>query len=99
MAVVTDAIEGTIGSGPRALWFHYDIAGDVLYLRLAAERSSPSTGEETPEGLILLRRESDDRPIGLTVVNWWKRFGRGQTPDSLRELERSIEPWAQRLAA
>lgn len=99
MAAVTDAIEGMIGAGAAALWFHYDITADVLYLRLASERTSETTGEETPQGVILLRRDADNKPVGLTVVDWWKRFGRGSLPDSLRELERSIEPWAARIAA
>lgn len=97
--VMTDAIEGTIGTGPGALWFHYDIASDVLYLRLAAERATETLAEESPQGFLVLRRSSDDRAVGLTVVNWWKRFGSGTRPDSLKELERSIEPWASRVAA
>jgi len=32
-------------------------------------------------------------------VSWWKRFGSGPLPDSIRELERHIEPWASKLAA
>jgi len=36
--------------------------------------------------------------IGITVVSWWKRFGKGSFPDSLREVKASIEPWAQRAA-
>lgn len=96
---VTDAIEGTIGSGPRALWFHYDITSDVLYLRLAADRTAETLAEETDQGFLLLRRAADDMPVGLTVINWWKRFGTGTVPDSLKELGRSIEPWATRIAA
>ena len=94
--VVTDTIEGVID---HALWFHYDIAQDVLYLRLASQRDTPTVAEETDEGVLLLRREDDGKTVGLTVVNWWKRFGQGDLPDSLRELEGCIEPWAKRLAA
>ena len=56
-------------------------------------------GEETNDGLILLPDEQSNHPIGLTVINWWKRFGQGTFPDSLSEIERQIEPWAQKLAA
>ena len=48
---------------------------------------------------MLLRREDDDRPVGLTVVNWWKRFGKGALPDSLEEIARLIEPLAMKVAA
>lgn len=97
--VSTDAIEGTIGAGDSALWFHYDISADVLYLRLASERATQTVAEESPEGFLLLRRQSDDTPVGLTVLNWWSRFGAGERLDSLRQLEQAIEPWASRLAA
>lgn len=96
MAVRTDVIEGVIND---AVWFHYDLADDVLYLRLASERETPSLGEETSDGTIVLRCEDDNRPIGLTIVNWWKRFGHGKLPDSLRQLEGKIEPFTHRLAA
>ena len=96
MAVRTDVIEGVIND---AVWFHYDLADDVLYLRLAAHRETPTLGEETPDGYILLRRERDDLAIGLTIVSWWKRFGQGQLPDSLRQLANKIEPFTHRLAA
>ena len=74
------------------------MANDVLYLRLLSARNTPTVAEETDDGL-LLRCESDDRIVGLTVVNWWKRFGDGRRTDSIRALERSIEPWAARFAA
>ncbi len=94
--VVTDTIEGTIDD---ALWFHYDVANDVLYLRLASAREAPTVAEETHEGLLLLRHEETNDPVGLTVVNWWKRFGQGDLPDSIKQLEHHIEPWAKRIAA
>ncbi|MFH0980812.1 MAG: hypothetical protein V2A79_04665 [Planctomycetota bacterium] len=94
--VVTDTLEGTIND---VLWYHYDITNDVLYLRQATERETSTFAEETPEGFLRVSRESDGRPVGLTVVNWWKRFGQGALPDSIRQLERCIEPWAQKVAA
>ena len=97
--VNTDAVEGTIGEGAASLWFHYDVTSDVLYLRLAAERDTETLAEESDEGFVVLRRSSDDKPVGLTVVSWWKRFGSGARPDSFSQLERAIEPWADRVAA
>jgi hypothetical protein len=94
--VKVDAVEGT---ADNALWYHYDLANDVLYLHLVAERDTPTYAEEDAEGVLLHRRESDDVIVGMTVVNWWKLFGRGNLPDSLRELERVIEPWAKKVAA
>jgi len=94
--VVTDCLEG-VANG--VLWFHYDMSNDVLYLRLLAHREAETVSEETPDGLLLLRRSDTDDPVGLTVVNWWKRFGKGTLPDSISELQRHIEPWAERVAA
>ena len=94
--VTTDTLEGLINN---LYWFHYDAPNDVLYLRLRAHRETPALGEETDDGFILLRDESTDQPVGLTVVNWWKRFGQGAFPDSLSEIQRHIEPWAEKIAA
>jgi len=94
--VTVDAIDGTVDD---VLWYHYDIANDVLYLRLVAHRDTPTVSEETDEGLMLLRTEDDGQVVGMTVVNWWKRFGTGEFPDSIRRIEEAIEPWARRLAA
>jgi hypothetical protein len=94
--VAIDTIEGIINS---ALWFHYSVSDDVLYLRQSAERHTDALGEETDDGFILLRSEKTDQPIGLTVVNWWKRFGKGDLPDSFLAFEKYIEPWANKVAA
>ncbi len=94
--VRTDMIEGTID---QALWFHYDMASDVLYLRLAEGRDRPAVGEENDEGIIVLTDEQTNQCIGLTIVNWWKRYGQDELPDSIQMLERFIEPWASRLVA
>ncbi len=96
MAVKTDTIEGVIND---RVWFHYDLNADVLYLRQADARLDNAIGEETPDGLLLLRRESDDRPIGLTIINWWERFGSGELPDSLHQIEVHMQPFAGRFAA
>lgn len=94
MAIVTDTLEGVING---VMWFHYDMADDVLYLRLASQRDVNTVAEETPNGILLLRREQDDQPVGVTIVKWWKRFGEGAIPDSLAALQRRIEPWAAKL--
>jgi len=94
--VAIDTIEGIING---SLWFHYAVNDDVLYLRLVNARDLPTLGEETDDGFILLRTEDTDEPVGLTVVNWWKRFGRGELPDSLRAIEEYIKPWGNKIAA
>jgi len=94
--VTTDTLEGFIN---EVLSYHYDVESDVLYLRVSAHRDTPTLGEETDDGLIELRDEENGQLVGLTVVHWWKRFGTGPLPDSLREIERQLEPWAARLAA
>ncbi len=94
--VVTDTLEGTIN---RTLWYHYALGEDVLYLRLLDQRSAETVGEETSEGLLLLRRVDNDEPVGLTIVHCWKRFGSSAEPDSIRELERCIAACAQAFSA
>jgi hypothetical protein len=94
--VKVDTIEGIVDD---VLWCHYDITDDVLYLRLTEHRQAPAYSEETDDGLLMVRRQDNDQVVGMTVVNWWRRFGSGPLPDSIQELERAIEPWAQKLAA
>lgn len=96
MVVTPETLEGVIDD---RLWFHYDVLGDVLYLRLVTQRATPALGEETDDELILLRAEADDRPVGLTVVGWWRRFAEGSLPDSICRLASTIEPWSHRFAA
>jgi hypothetical protein len=94
--VITDTIEGIVDG---MLWFHYDLTGDVLYIKIASRREAHVIGEETPDGFILLRDAQTDESVGMTVVNWWKRFGVGALPDSIAEIQRQIEPLARRFAA
>lgn len=94
--VTVDSIEGTVGS---TLWFHYDIGNDVLYLRRTEYRDAVVVGEETPDGLFLMKTIDGGNPAGLEIVNWWKRFGTGELPDSMHGLADKIEPWARRMAA
>jgi len=94
--VQTDAIEGIIDDTLR---FHYDMFADVLYLRLLIAEGTPTLGDLTDDGDILLRDETTNRPVGLTIVSWWKRFGHGALPDSISEIQKLIEPVAKRVAA
>jgi len=89
--VKTDAIEGVVDELYR---FHYDLFADVLYIRLLSGEGLQTMGELNDEGDILLREESSDRAVGLTVISWWRRFGHGSLPDSIREISRQIEPLA-----
>jgi hypothetical protein len=94
--VKVDTIEGVVDD---RLWCHYDITNDVLYVRDIRYRDVPCYSEETDEGFLLVRRQDSDEVAGMTIVNWWKRFGTGELPDSIRELGKAIEPWVRRLAA
>jgi hypothetical protein len=91
-----DTLEGVLN---QALWYHYDVGNDVLYLRLVSKRMADSYGEETDDGFILLKEVQTDALVGMTIVSWWKRFGHGNLPDSISEIQRQIEPFARRLAA
>jgi len=89
-----DTIEGTVND---LVWYHYDLGNDVLYLYLAARRDEEAFGEETPDGFILLRAE-DGAIIGMTVVNYWRRFGAGAVQETpLRSLQAAIAAQAQSL--
>ncbi|HMB96659.1 MAG TPA: DUF2283 domain-containing protein [Tepidisphaeraceae bacterium] len=94
--VKTDAIEGIVNDQFR---FHYDMFADVLYIRLLSAEETPSIGDLTDEGDILLRDEKTDKPIGITIISWWKRYGQGKLPDSISEIQKQIEPLAKKVAA
>lgn len=95
--VVTDTLEGVVHG---ALWFHFDLTNDVLYLRVADRREEPTIAEETPDGLLTLRSQQDNAIIGLTVVDFWQRFGTGAAPTTaVADVERQIAELARRLAA
>jgi hypothetical protein len=94
--VTLDTLAGFIA--PR-VHFHYDAFADVLYLRLAAELRTATYGDVTDGGDVLLRDERDGRPVGLTLISWWRRFGDGPLPDSLREFSARVQPFATQIAA
>ena len=93
---VLETLEGVLEG---KFWFHYDVRNDVLYVRLDSRRRARALGEETDDGLILLRDSKTDEPIGLTIVNWWKRFGKGALPDSIAQIQKRIAPLSRRIAA
>lgn len=92
MSGVVETIEEVI----EDVWYRYDIADDVLCLRHASERDTASLAEETPDGFLVLRSERDERVIGLTIPNWWNRFGASELPGSMQKIQRRIEPWARK---
>lgn len=94
--VKTDTIEGIVN---EAIRFHYDLFTDTLYLRLLDAHETPTVGDLTDDGDIVLRDEATQRPVGLTVISWWKRFGHGDLPDSIAAIQRQIEPLAEKVAA
>jgi len=98
MAVTTvDIVEGPVG---EPLHCHYDITGDVLYLRLASAMGKDSYSEETDDGFILVRDMETDQPVGMTVISYWKRFGdqRALGDVSLSELDASVAGSAEKIA-
>lgn len=72
--LTTNTIEGTVGN---AVWFHFDLDNDVLYLRLNSLLDEEVFGEETPDGFLLLRT-NEGAIAGMTIVNYWQRFGQGE---------------------
>ena len=94
--VITDTVEGTIND---TVHFHYDIFADVLYLRLLGEEEAETYADVTDQSDFLLRDQTTDRPVGLTVIGWWKRFGQGAVPDTFSGLATHVEPWAAKVAA
>lgn len=94
--VTIETVEGLINA---VVSYHYDVFADVLYLRLRTEMQTPALGDENDDGDIELRAEADNRLIGITIVSWWKRFGHGELPDSISEIQKHIEPLAGRVAA
>ncbi|MGD0542204.1 MAG: hypothetical protein ABSB33_11860 [Tepidisphaeraceae bacterium] len=94
--VKTDALEGIVDNLFR---FHYDIFADVLYIRLLSAEGIATYAELTDGGDMLLRDEKTNKPVGLTVLSWWKRHGRGALPDSIAEIQKLIEPLAKKVAA
>ena len=94
--VMAGTLEGVVDA---CVSFHYDLSADVLYLRLIDQADTQAVGEDTPDDLVLFRREETDEVVGLDVISWWKRFGDETPRDSLREITRRIEPMAERLLA
>jgi hypothetical protein len=90
-------VEGTVN---ETLHFHYDISGDVLYIRLLSTMGEDSYSEETPDGYILVRDMATDQPVGMTVVGYWKRFGdpRPLGEISLSDLDARVAHSAEEIA-
>lgn len=63
-----DAVEETLGPN-KALWYHYDIRNDVLYVRLASAREVACFADEQSNGTPLVRRQDTDKTVGVTIVN------------------------------
>lgn len=94
--VTTDTLDGIIDGVTH---FHYDVTADVLYLRLLEAEGRPTVGDLNDDGDIVLLDESTEATVGLTIINWWKRFGTGDLPDSIEQIQGHIEPLAAKVAA
>jgi hypothetical protein len=91
-AIEIDTLQGTLDD---AVWFHLDLSNDVLYFRLQETRQEPVFGEETPEGITLLRTE-EGHVAGMTIVHYWRRFGSGDLSSaSIHAIKERVAAWAQ----
>lgn len=94
--ITIDAVEGVVENN---LWYHFDVSNDILYLQLLPKRDQEMFGEETSEGLILLRT-ADDQIAGMTIISWWKRFGKGKIGNvTLHSLQTQVANMAHKIAA
>jgi len=90
-AIVIDTLQGTLG---ESIWYHLDLSNDVLYLRQESSRNEPVFGEETSEGFTLLRTDNGDF-AGMTVVNYWRRFGYCEVcTASIHTVKERVAAWA-----
>ena len=96
MAVASvETVEWTLDGGIRC---HYDVPRDVLYLRLISRWGKESYSEDTDDGLTLVHDAETDEVIGLTVVSFWKRFGRDAVHEvPLAEIGAAIQKMAALL--
>ena len=96
MAVATmETIEGLFHGGVHC---HYDVPRDVLYLRLNDKRDIESYSEDSDDGLTYVRDWNTNEIVGLTVISFWERFGKGELRRArLEEVEAAIEKMARRL--
>jgi hypothetical protein len=96
-----DTIEG-IWQG--RLSYHYDRFADVLYVAHVDDVAEEAYGEEDEQGFHVMRSLADNRLVGLTVLSFWRRYGRGEmaglsAADLERTLESTVGALAPRLAA
>jgi hypothetical protein len=89
-AIDIDTLQGTLGD---SVWFHLDLSNDVLYLRNKAMRNHSVFGEETLEGFTLLHTDSGE-VAGMTVVNYWNRFGSGElSTATIQTVKEQVSVW------
>ncbi len=97
------AVETVEGVWHGALFYHYDVRNDVLYLRLNSRRDDVVYGEEDANGDHVLRALTDDQVVGMTVVGYWRQYGTAglplAQPDWQDTVERSVAGLGERLMA
>ncbi|MBI2301946.1 MAG: hypothetical protein HYU66_23840 [Armatimonadetes bacterium] len=86
------------------LRYHYDVSGDVLYLRLLGTVEDEVYGDDEDErGRIPIRSVDTDRLVGFTVWSFWRRSAANAAlvaagnPEEI--LERSIRELGDGLLA
>ena len=87
--IKSNMIEGTIED---TIWFHYDLDNDVLYMRYVSMEGHRAFGEETDEGFTEFYTE-DDRFVGMTIIYFWKQFGKGALADASHNDIRAKVEW------
>jgi len=87
------------GVHQQVLRYHYDLSGDVLYLRLLGTLDEEVYGEEDPNGFHIMRSYDSDRVVGMTIVGYWRRFGDAPTMPDAASLAAVLEQAAGRLGA
>lgn len=85
------AVETVEGVWNDLLHYHYDVLGDVLYLRLITRRTDEVYGVEDDDGQHILRSLKDDTVVGMTIVGYWRQFGTDDAPLATSDWQQAIE--------
>ncbi|MBI2302209.1 MAG: hypothetical protein HYU66_25180 [Armatimonadetes bacterium] len=87
------------GVHQNVLRYHYDLSGDVLYLRLLGTLDEEVHGEEDDNGFHILRSYDTERVVGVTIVGYWRRFGNAPVVPDAAALAAVLEQAAAQLGA
>ena len=99
--MAVDTIEGVWQDSLR---YHYDVTGDVLYLRLISRLEDEVYAEEDENGVFVLRSLGDDSIVGMKIVGYWRQYGAegstlGELADWQQRLDDSVATVGRKLLA